>query len=147
LEKAAKLQLTPVQVLILASIVEEETNQLDEKGTIAQVYLNRLAIGMKLQADPTVRFAIGDFTIKRVKGNMLQHPSPYNTYFAEGLPPGPICTPSIPTIDAVLNSEPNDYLYFCAKEDFSGYHNFAKSYPEHQRNARKYQAALNKLNL
>lgn len=146
-EKARRLGLEPTQVMTLASIVEEETNQLQEKGTIARVYLNRLAIGMKLQADPTVRFAIGDFSIKRVRGAMLNHPSPYNTYYAEGLPPAPICTPSIPTIDAVLNSSPNDYLYFCAREDFSGLHSFAKDYRDHQRNAQKYQKALNQRNI
>jgi UPF0755 protein len=146
-EKARRLGLQPAEVMTLASIVEEETNQLEEKGTIARVYLNRLNIGMKLQADPTVRFAIGDFSIKRVRGAMLNHASPYNTYYAEGLPPGPICTPSIPTIDAVLNSSPNDYLYFCAREDFSGFHSFAKNYRDHQLNAQKYQKALNQRNI
>lgn len=144
-EKAAKLSLQPVDVMILASIVEEETNKLDEKGTIAQVYLNRIRIGMRLQADPTVKFAIGDFSIKRITYKHLEYDSPFNTYIYAGLPPAPICTPSPQTIDAVLNSIANDYLYFCAKDDFSGYHAFAKSYREHQMNARKYHQALNGL--
>jgi len=146
-EKARRLGLKPTQVMTLASIVEEETNHLEEKGAIARVYLNRLNIGMKLQADPTVRFAIGDFTIKRVRGVMLNYPSLYNTYYAEGLPPGPICTPSIATIDAVLNSIPNVYLYFCAREDFSGFHSFAKNYRDHLLNAQRYQKALNQRNI
>jgi len=144
-EKALKLSLQPVEVMILASIVEEETNKLDEKGTIAQVYLNRMRIGMRLQADPTVKFAIGDFSIKRISYQHLEFDSPFNTYIYTGLPPAPICTPSPQTIDAVLNSIANDYLYFCAKDDFSGYHAFAKSYREHQMNARKYHQALNGL--
>lgn len=143
--KASALSLEPVEVMILASIVEEETNKLDEKGTIARVYLNRMRIGMRLQADPTVKFAIGDFGIKRITFKHLEFDSPYNTYIYAGLPPAPICTPSPQTIDAVLNSIANDYLYFCAKDDFSGYHAFAKSYREHQMNARKYHQALNGL--
>ncbi|MFN3528470.1 MAG: endolytic transglycosylase MltG [Bacteroidia bacterium] len=146
-EQARRLGLSPVEVMVLASIVEEETNKDDEKGTIARVYLNRLEIGMRLQADPTVKFAVGDFAIKRVTGKHLNVDSPFNTYMYAGLPPAPICTPSIRTIDAVLNSIPNDYLYFCAREDFSGYHNFARTYSKHQENARKYQRALNKLNI
>ncbi len=146
-EKAVNLKLSPVEVMKLASIVDEETNKDDEKGVIARVYWNRLQTGMMLQADPTVRFAHQDFTIKRVTGKHLRLQSPYNTYQMNGLPPGPICTPSQASIDAVLNSEPHRYLYFCAKEDFSGYHNFAVTYPEHQRNARLYQQALARLNI
>lgn len=146
-QQAAGLGLSPAQVMILASIVEEETNQNDEKGLVARVYLNRLNINMKLQADPTVRFAHNDFAIKRVTGKHLRIQSPYNTYAVEGLPPAPICTPGIATIDAVLQSQPHDYLYFCAKEDFSGYHRFAKTYPEHQKNAKLYQQALDKRNI
>lgn len=145
--KATALGLTQVEVMKLASIVDEETNKDDEKGTIARVYWNRLQLGMMLQADPTVRFAHQDFTIKRVTGKHLRLASPYNTYQVLGLPPGPICTPAQSSIDAVLNSQAHNYLYFCAKEDFSGYHNFAVTYPEHQKNARLYQQALAKLNI
>ncbi|MBL7683324.1 MAG: endolytic transglycosylase MltG [Flavipsychrobacter sp.] len=142
-QKAAAKNLTPLQIITIASIVEEETNMNDEKGNIASVYINRYKIGMPLQADPTVKFAIGDFTIKRITGTHLQIASPYNTYKNNGLPPGPICTPSKKTIDAVLNAPETKYLYFCAKEDFSGYHSFATNLAEHQRNARAYQQALN----
>ncbi|MDY5968442.1 MAG: endolytic transglycosylase MltG [Bacteroidales bacterium] len=134
--------LTPDQAIILASIVEEETNQNDEKPLIASVYLNRLRKGMELQADPTVRFANGDFSVKRIGGPMLLHPSPYNTYLHPGLPPGPICIPSIASIDAVLSGISSPYLYFCAKEDFSGMHNFAATLAEHQVNANKFHRAL-----
>ena len=102
---------------------------------------------MRLQADPTVRYAVGDFTIKRITGNHLTIASPYNTYMYAGLPPGPICTPSKKTIDAVLNAPETDYLYFCAKEDFSGYHRFSATYAEHMRNAKLYQQALNERNI
>mgnify|MGYP001627193459 CR=1 FL=1 len=145
--KATALGLSQIEVMKLASIVDEETNKDDEKGVIARVYWNRLQLGMMLQADPTVRFAHNDFSIKRVTGKHLRLESPYNTYQVNGLPPGPICTPSQASIDAVLNSQPHKYLYFCAKEDFSGYHNFAITYPEHQKNARLYQQALSKLNI
>ena len=129
--------------MIICSIVDEESNAKSEKGTIGRLYINRLKKGMKLQADPTVRFALNDFTIRRVTRNHLTVDSPYNTYQVEGLPPGPIRTTSVETIDAVLNSQPNDYLYMCAKEDFSGTHNFAADYATHQENARRYQNALN----
>ncbi len=141
--KAAAKSLTPVQVMILASIVEEESNKNDERPTIASVYLNRLKLNMALQADPTLKFAVNDFTIKRVLDIHKEQDSPYNTYLNTGLPPGPICTPSKTSIDAVLNATETDYLYFCAREDFSGYHNFASNYNEHMKNARIYQKALN----
>lgn len=142
-QKAASLGLSPQEVIILASIVEEETNNLEEKPTIARVYLNRLKQNMKLQADPTARYAYGDFLIKRITGVQTRIESPYNTYRVEGLPPGPICTPSLATINAVLQAPDVDYLYFCAKEDFSGRHNFASNLSAHNANARKYHAALN----
>lgn len=145
--KAKALNLSIPQVLTVASIVEEETNKHDEKPTIASVYLNRYRIGMPLGADPTVKFAVGDFAIKRVLTKHTQFPSPYNTYINKGLPPGPICTPSTKSIEAVLNPDQTKYLFFCAKEDFSGYHNFAENYSEHQQNANRYQEALNKRNI
>jgi UPF0755 protein len=130
-------------VITLASIIEKETLKDDEKARMAGVYINRLKKGWKLQADPTVVYAAGDFTIRRVLNKHLSIDSPYNTYKYYGLPPGPICLPSIASIDAVLNYEAHNYFYFCAKEDRSGYHNFAKTYSEHLVNARKYQKALN----
>jgi len=142
-QEARDHNLTPVQVIILASIVDEETNINDDKPNIASVYLNRIRKGMKLEADPTVKFAMGDFTIRRIKGTMLQNPSPYNTYIYLGLPPGPICTPAVSSIEAVLNAPKTTYLYFCAKEDFSGRSNFASTYDEQLKNAHAYQKALN----
>jgi len=142
--KARKLGLSQSEVTTLASIVELESLKNDEKPRIAGVYLNRLRKGMLLQADPTVIFAVGDFNIKRVLKKHLEIDSPYNTYKYKGLPPGPIYLPSVSSIDAVLNYEHHSYIYFCAKEDFSGYHNFAKSYSQHINNARKYQRALNR---
>lgn len=142
--KAKALKLTPNQVIALASIVEQETAKNDEKPRVAGVYLNRLKSNMALQADPTLIFAAGDFSIRRVLNFHKEIDSPYNTYKHTGLPPGPICIPSITTIDAVLNAENHNYIFFCAKEDFSGYHNFAVSYNDHLINARKYQAALNR---
>lgn len=141
---AAEMGVTPVQLTIIASIVDEESNSKDEKGTIGQLYLNRLNSKMKLQADPTVRFAIGDFTIKRITKKDLGFESPYNTYINNGVPPGPIRTTSEETIKQILESKPNNYLYMCAKEDFSGTHNFATTYEEHLKNAVRYQAALDK---
>ncbi|MDE6810959.1 MAG: endolytic transglycosylase MltG, partial [Muribaculaceae bacterium] len=141
-EKAADLGLTPAEITIVASIVDEETNVESEKGRVGRLYINRLQKGMKLQADPTVRFALNDFTIKRVTGKHLSAPGPYNTYRVAGLPPGPIRTVSARTLQAVLDSQPSDDLYMCAKEDFSGTHNFASTYEEHLQNARKYQKAL-----
>lgn len=141
--KAKALGLTPADVMTLASIVDEETNKLSEKGAIGRLYINRLQKGMRLQADPTVRFAGGDFTIKRVTNpNSIE--SPYNTYLHAGLPPGPIRTTSVETIDAILDSKPHDYIFMCAKEDFSGYHNFATTLSEHQANARRYKRELDR---
>lgn len=144
-QKAAALNLTPAKVYTIASIVEEETNKQDDKGKIASVYINRMEIGMKLGADPTVKYAMRDFGLKRIYHKHLLFPSPYNTYQNPGLPPGPICTPSIKTIDAVLNSPSTSYLYFVAKPDFNGYSNFATSYSEHLKYARAYQTALDRL--
>jgi UPF0755 protein len=140
---AAKQNLTPQKAIILASIVEEESNKRDEQPNIASVYLNRLAKGMKLQADPTAKYAAGDFALRRITSVQTSIASPYNTYYVSGLPPGPICTPAARTIDAVLAAPKTTYLYFCAKEDFSGYHRFAATYDEHLKNAALYQAALN----
>ncbi len=144
IRKAYALSLTPAQAITLASIVEEETNNNNEKRRIAGVYLNRIKRSMLLQADPTVKFALKDFAIKRVLNVHLAVSSPYNTYLHKGLPPGPICTPSVKTIDAVLNAEPHDYLYFCASADMPGTHVFAKTYADHLLNARKYQKFLSR---
>lgn len=138
---------TREQAVTLASIVESETANNAEKPTVAGLYINRLRKGIKLQADPTVKFAVGDFTIRRVLNRHLATVSPYNTYLNEGLPPGPICIPSIESLEAVLDYDHNDYIYMCAKEDFSGTHNFARTDTEHQANARKYQKALDARNI
>ena len=143
LAQAKAIGLSPVQVSILASIVDQEALLNREMVRIAGVYMNRLNRGIKLEADPTVIFANGDFTVKRVLYKLLQKDSPYNTYKYIGLPPGPICMPSVAAIDAVLHFEKHNYIYFCAKEDFSGLHNFASNVTEHQMNARKFQQALN----
>ena len=137
------LGLSPEEVITLASIVEEETNQNDEKPLIASVYLNRLRKGMLLQADPTVKYAVGNFTLRRILHKHLAADSPYNTYLYPGLPPGPICLPSIKSIDAVLANFPSNYLYFCAKEDFSGHHNFAATPQQHLQNAQRFHQAMN----
>ncbi|NDW18495.1 endolytic transglycosylase MltG [Dysgonomonas sp. 216] len=144
LAKAEKLNMTPIEVSSLAAIVEEECYFSDEYPIVAGLYINRLKKGMKLQADPTVKYAVGDFTIKRVLNKHLEVNTPYNTYIHYGLPPGPIRIPSIKAIDGVLNYNLNDYLYMCAKEDFSGRHNFAKTHAQHERNRIKYQAELNR---
>jgi UPF0755 protein len=146
-EKANKIKLSPVEVEILASIVQEETNKFDEMPKVAGLYINRLNKGMKLEADPTVKFAIGDFSIKRILNRHLEIESPYNTYKHKGLPPGPISLPDPRVIDKVLDFEKHNYIYMCAKEDFSGYHNFAKTSAEHAANAKRYQNALNKLKI
>jgi len=145
LAKAKALKFTPVQVYTLASIVEEETNKQDDKGKIASVYLNRIEKGMKLQADPTVKFALKDFALTRILYGHLNNQSRYNTYQHQGLPPGPICTPSIKTIDAVLDAPQTSYIFFVAKPDFNGYSNFASSYAEHLVYAKAYQQALDSL--
>ena len=142
-EKAKTIGLTPEEVTTLASIVEEETANDGEKPMVAGMYINRLNIDMLLQADPTVKFALKNFEAKRIYNSMLSADSPYNTYKYKGLPPGPIRIPSVVGIDAVLNHTHHDYLYMCAKEDFSGTHNFAKTFSEHQANAAKYVKALN----
>lgn len=137
-----KTGLSREEVVTLASIVAEETNRIDEMPVIAGVYINRLERGMRLQADPTIKFIIDDFTVNRVLNVHLEKDSPYNTYMYGGLPPGPIIIPSKEAIEAVLNYETHDYLYFSAKEDFSGYHRFARTLSEHNRNARLYRQAL-----
>ncbi len=142
-DKAVALGLSPVEVAILASIVQaEQLIHVDERRRIAGLYLNRLRIGMKLDSDPTLVFALGDFSLKRVLNEHKKIDSPYNTYKYGGLPPGPINMPDISSIDAVLNHEEHPYIYMCAKEDFSGYHNFAKTLSEHSKNARRYQQQL-----
>lgn len=142
-EKAKRTGLTPIEVSILASIVEEETAKVDEMPVVAGLYINRLRRNIPLQADPTVKFAVGDFTLKRILNAHLNTPSPYNTYLNLGLPPGPIRIPSKAAINAVLNYTEHNYLYMCAKEDFSGYHNFARTLSEHNNNAQRYHRALN----
>ncbi|HRO45831.1 endolytic transglycosylase MltG [Agriterribacter sp.] len=148
-QKARNLGLTPQQVYILASVIEEETNKYDEMPLMASVYINRLNKGMPLGADPTIKFASRNFAARRVTLKMISESaeSPYNTYKNKGLPPGPICTPSVKTIDATLDAAATNYLYFCAKPDFSGYHAFAVTDTEHFRNARAYQKALNRLKI
>ncbi len=142
-EKAAQIGLSPEETGVLASIVQRETSKRDEMPKIAGVYINRLNRGMLLQADPTVVYAYGDFSIGRVLNRHLEIDSPYNTYRYAGLPPGPITLPEPAVLDAVLNHEEHNYLYFSAREDFSGYHNFAETYAEHLANARRYRQALN----
>jgi UPF0755 protein len=143
-QKAKILGLSQSEVSILASIVQKETNKTDEKPTVAGVYLNRLKKGMLLQADPTLVYANRDFEARRVLNSHKAIDSPYNTYKYKGLPPGPICLPSIESIDAVLNAKSHNYLYFCAKADNSGYHSFASTYSQHIQNAREFQRELNR---
>ena len=143
LAKAKALNMTPEEVSTLASIVTEETRATEEKPTVAGLYINRLKKGMLLQSDPTVKFAMQDFGIRRILNRMLSTDSPYNTYKYAGLPPGPIRIPMKEDLDAVLNYEKHDYIYMCAKEDFSGTHNYARTAAEHQANAQKYHRALN----
>jgi UPF0755 protein len=142
--KAEKLDLTREEVVTLASIVDEESLYDEENARIAGLYLNRIENGIPLQADPTLKFALGDFTLQRILNKDKQIDSPYNTYKFKGLPPGPITIPSVSAIDGVLDREKHNYLYMCAKADFSGYHAFARSYSQHMANARKYQQALNR---
>lgn len=145
--KAAELGLSPEEVGVLASIVQEETSFLDEMPTVAGVYLNRLQKGMKLEADPTVKFLIKDREVRRVYYKDLEIVSPYNTYLNYGLPPGPLVIPDVQTIASVLNAEEHDFIFFCAKADFSGRHVFAKSKAVHDKNAAAYRRAANERNI
>jgi UPF0755 protein len=142
LQQAEVHHLSRITAYILASIVEEETTRKEDKPKIASVYLNRIASGMRLSADPTVKFALRRFDLKRVYEKYLLFESPYNTYRVTGLPPGPICTPSLESIEAVLNAPETRYFYFVAKPDFSGYSNFSETFAEHMKNAKEYQKAL-----
>lgn len=143
-KKAGKMDMSRAEVMTLASIVDEETLFDDENERVAGVYINRLEQGMPLQADPTLKFAMGDFTVKRILNADKEIDSPYNTYKYKGLPPGPISIPSVSAIDGVLNYEKHKYIFFCANADFSGYHAFARTYSQHTKNARAYQNAMNK---
>ncbi len=145
--KRKALNMSRVEVLTLASILYEESKQEGEMARIAGVYLNRLQRGMKLQADPTVKYAMGDFEKQRVLRKDLSYDSPYNTYLYAGLPPGPICLPSIVAIDSVLNPENHNYLFFCARPEMDGYHNFATTYSAHLANARRYSAELDRMGI
>ena len=146
-EKAVRQGLTPEEVYTMASIIEEESNKKTDKPLIASVYINRIKKGMTLSADPTLKYALRDFGLKRIRFKHIEAAgnSPYNTYRMKGLPPGPICTPSPETIDAVLSAPPTTYLFFCARPDFSGYHDFASDERQHMANARAYQRALDSL--
>jgi UPF0755 protein len=141
---AEALGLTPVEVSVLASIVDEEASKADEKPRIAGLYLNRLRLGIPLQADPTVKFAVNDFTLRRILNKHLEVDSPYNTYKFKGLPPGPIRCPSRSGLEAVLNAEKHEYLYMVAKFDSSGYHNFSRTLAEHNKYAAAYRRELNR---
>ena len=143
IEKAKSLGFNPKEIITIASIIEEETNMEADKGKIASVYINRLQKGMNLGADPTIKFAMKNFALKRILFQHLGVESPFNTYKNKGLPPGPICTPSVSTIDAVINSPTTNYIYFVAKADFSGYSNFSSNFAEHSQYAKQYQQALN----
>ena len=141
----SQYSLNRLEIIILASIVEEETNNNGEKPLIASVYLNRLRRGMPLQADPTVKYAVGDFTLRRILNKHLATESPFNTYLHAGLPPAPICLPSKASIDAVLLAPETGYLYFCASEQLDGTHRFATTLDEHNQNAKKYHRAISAL--
>lgn len=147
MKKLEQAGLSQSEAIVLASIVYEETKMNDEMPRVAGVYVNRLVRKMPLQADPTVKFAIGDFSLRRVLRKHLDYDSPYNTYMYAGLPPGAICMPSIKAVDAVLNYEKHNYYYFCARPDFSGYHSFSVTLAEHSRNAQAYSRALNKMRI
>jgi UPF0755 protein len=142
MKKAERLHLTPKEIYTISSLVEEETNRQEDKGKIASVYINRLRKGMKLAADPTIKFAMKDFGLKRIYYKYLGYPSPYNTYIHTGLPPGPINTPSIKTIDAVLNAPETDYLFFVARPNSGGLSDFASTFQEHTVYAKTYRDAL-----
>lgn len=142
-QQASLQGLSPIEVITLASIIEQETANDAERPMVAGMYLNRLRRDMLLQADPTVKYALGNFTLKRVLHEHLEIDNPYNTYKYPGLPPGPICIPSLASINAVLNPATHNYIYMCAKEDFSGTHNFAETYAQHLKNAHAYARALN----
>jgi UPF0755 protein len=146
-QKADSLGISPLEVSAIASIIDEETNSKKDKPTVASVYLNRIKKGMPLQADPTLKFALRDFGLKRILNVHKEVQSPYNTYANKGIPPGPICTPQLETIDAVLNSPKTDYLYFVANSTFDGSHIFTTNYAEHMKFARLYQQELNKRNI
>lgn len=146
-KQAEAIGLTPIEASTLASIVEEETANDAEKPMVAGLYINRLRRGMLLQADPTVKFGLQAFGLRRILNKHLEHDSPYNTYKYAGLPPGPIRIPSIQGLESVLHYTHHDYLYMCAKEDFSGTHNFARTLSQHLANARRYQQALNRRNI
>ncbi len=146
-KQAELIGLKPDEVIILASIVEQETIKEDEKPTVAGVYMNRINKGMPLEADPTLKYAIGDFAIQRILNKDKLINSPYNTYMYTGLPPGPICMPSVSSVKSVLKYNHHNYIFFCAKDDLSGYHNFARTLDQHMRNARAYQNGLNKINI
>jgi UPF0755 protein len=146
-QKAKALGLKPVEVSTLASIIDEETNAASDRPDIASVYLNRIAKGMALQADPTLKFALKNFGLKRVLNEHKTVQSPYNTYINKGLPPGPICTPQSETIEAVLDVPKTNYLYFVANSDFSGTHIFTSNYEEHMKYARLYQQELDRRNI
>jgi UPF0755 protein len=143
-QKLKENNLNPIQAYILGSIIEEETNLKEDKGKIASVYINRLDKGIPLQADPTVKFAMKDFGLKRIYEKYLTTPSPYNTYVNKGLPPGPICTPSVETLDEVINAPKTDYLYFVANSDFSGRHVFTTNYEDHKKYAKLFSEAQDK---
>ncbi|MEO6584524.1 MAG: endolytic transglycosylase MltG [Ferruginibacter sp.] len=145
MQKASRLQMSPQKIYTIASIVEEETNKKEDKPLIASVYINRLRKGMRLEADPTVKYAMRNFGLKRILRGHLQYPSPYNTYQNMGLPPGPISTATGATIDAVLEAPVTDYIFFVAKPDFKGYSNFAATYVQHMIYAKAYQKALDSL--
>ncbi len=147
LAKAKSIGMSPIEVGIMASIVQSETNKKDEQPKVAGLYINRIQQGIPLQADPTVKFALNNFGLKRILNIHLSTDSPYNTYMNLGLPPGPIALPEPNALTAVLNYEKHDYVYMCAKEDFSGYHAFAVNYADHLANARRYQQALNERNI
>lgn len=145
--KRRRSGLSRLEVMTLASIVAEETRKTDEMPRIAGVYVNRLRKGIPLQADPTVKYAMQDFGLRRILYKHLKYPSPYNTYINKGLPPSPICMPPLAAIDAVLDFERHDYIFFCARPSFDGYHNFARTLREHNANARAYSAELNRRNI